>query len=170
MWQLRILYHVFIIDNNIPTFILEIVSFPWWEFHSFPLVCAGFISSRLALSSMLSVAEDGKSYKMCCRNKHIFKFLRIPAILGYLSQFAGYRTLVSLCSLAYLMPKVSAPSAIPEMISIGWASKSPKDSKVSCSLNFLQNSVNREKNHCAWKNFFIEWNEFTQVWATFAPE
>lgn len=85
----------------------------------FHWVCAGFISSRLALSSMLSVAEDGKSYKMCCRNKHIFKFLRIPAILGYLSQFAGYRTLVSLCSLAYLMPKVSAPFAIPEMISIG---------------------------------------------------
>ena len=28
VWQLRILYHVFIIDNNIPTFILEIVRYP----------------------------------------------------------------------------------------------------------------------------------------------
>ena len=71
----------------------------------------------------------------CVAVTSIFMFLRIPAILGYLSQFAGYRTIVSLCSLAYLMPKVSAPSAIPEMISIVWASKSPKDSKVSSSFN-----------------------------------
>lgn len=90
----------------------------------------------LAISIMCLVPCDLPSQKAtrCVAVTSMFMFLRIPAILGYLSQFAGYRTIVSLCSLAYLMPKMSAPSAIPEMISIGWASKSPKDSKVSSSF------------------------------------